>query len=346
MSAGNSPLLAAALPFEFGKPVDTASLAKYGIAPDSSKAKLLKDLAQKLASDPDIKNYFASDGNPATAGSFALSRALGMLDGMARLSQDDREQLMNMSTLALDNAPSDCGGTKNLQLITSRYLSLGTQSDEALRAQLQAIFDLLKQATQSTQPPQVTAGQQLQGQLALSASIADALKRDPAEAEDLGVLMNGNQADLSPAAWCKATRFYQHALEETPQPSRDWVELAELEKQRRSAAVIVTALKNLTMAQATRQPAATPKVFDYAEMVRQRIQPNIVWNGKVSRQESVVEVHCSTSGNLESVKIVRSSGDPAWDRAAIEAVKRSDPMPLDESGQARPSFTITLRPGI
>ncbi|WP_429336717.1 TonB family protein [Paraburkholderia atlantica] len=57
-------------------------------------------------------------------------------------------------------------------------------------------------------------------------------------------------------------------------------------------------------------------------------------------------VHCTSSGSLESVTIVRSSGDRAWDKAAVEAVKRSDPMPRDENGETPRSFTITLRPGV
>jgi TonB family protein len=344
--AASPPLLAAALPFEFGKPVDTAALARFGILPGSSKAKLLGDWAQKLASDPDIKNYFSPDNNPATAATSILSRAFGMLDGMARISQSDRERLMDMTTRALDNAPPDCGGIKNLQSIAARYLPLGTESDEELQAQLQAIFDLVKQSAQSTPLPQITAGQRLQGQLALSASIADALKRDPAETEDLGLLMSGKQADLAPEAWCKAVRFYRHAYAETPQPARDWVMLAELDNQRRAGSALMTALKNLASIAQARQQAAAPKVFDYAEMVRRRVRPNIVWSGNADRQETVVEVNCTPSGNLESVRIVRSSGDQAWDRAALEAVRRSDPMPLDESGQAPRSFKITLRPGV
>jgi TolA protein len=123
--------------------------------------------------------------------------------------------------------------------------------------------------------------------------------------------------------------------------------LAELENQRRSVSVLATALKNLaSMAQTARQPGAAPQVFDYPEMVRQRVRPHIVWSGKAGRQETVLEVHCAASGNLESVKIVRSSGDRAWDKAALEAIRRSDPMPLEESGQAPRSFTITLKPGI
>ncbi|MFM0645245.1 TonB family protein [Paraburkholderia bryophila] len=347
MSAATPPLLAAALPFEFSKPLDTSTLARFGIAPGSSKAKLFDDWAKKLAADPDIKNYFTSDNNPANAGPFALSRALGVLDAMARISRDDRERLTRFTTQALDNAPPDCGGIKNLQIITSRYLSMSTESDAELQAQLDTIYNLLKQAPQSTPLPQITPGQRLQGQLALSASLSDALKRDPDETEDLGLLMSGKQAELSPAAWCKATRLYRHAFDKTPQPARDWLMLSELETQRRAAAVLLTTLNNLNaMAQAARQPVAAPQVFDYPELLRRRIRPNIVWNGKASRLETVVEVHCAPSGNLESVKIVRSSGDPAWDRAALEAVKRSDPMPLDESGQAPRTFKITLRPGV
>ncbi|MGF6813585.1 hypothetical protein OKW33_000391 [Paraburkholderia atlantica] len=164
-----------------GKPLDAAELAnRLDIPADSSTAKLLADWAQKLTADPDIQRYYVpSDSNPATAGPAALARALGVLDGMARISQQDREQLMGLTTRALNNAPPDCGGLRNLQLITSRYLSMDRESDAELQAQLQAMFNLIKQSTQTTPLPQVTPGQRLRGQLALSASLADALNRDP-----------------------------------------------------------------------------------------------------------------------------------------------------------------------
>jgi TonB family protein len=76
------------------------------------------------------------------------------------------------------------------------------------------------------------------------------------------------------------------------------------------------------------------------------VRPLIVWNGKVVHGETVVEVRCTSSGNLESVRIVRSSGDMTWDRAAVMAVKQADPMSLDENGVAPRSFKITLRPSI
>jgi TonB family protein len=340
--------LAAALPFEIGKPIDTTAFARLGIPSGSSKETILKEWAQSLVSDPDIRTYFSTTHtDPATARTFALSHALGVLDGMQRISQVDRELLIGMTTRALDNAPPDCGGTKNLQVITSRYLSLETESDGELRAQLHAIFNLLKQSTQNTPPPQITAAQRLQGQLALSTSITDALKQDPSETDDLGLLMSGRQTDLSPMAWCKATRFYRDALDKTPQPARDWVMLAELDNQKRLASAFVTVLKNLnSIPQTSRQPGAAPTVFDYADKVRERVRPNIVWNGTPVHGETIVEVRCTSSGNLESVSIVRSSGDKSWDSAALMAVKQADPMPLDENGKAPRAFKITLRPGV
>jgi TonB family protein len=338
-------LLAAAAPLEFGHPLDAAGLTRFGIAPDSPKAKMFVAWAQKLVSDPDIKRFFTVDGDPAKARASAFTHVGALLDGMARISPEDRAQLANLTTRALDNAPPDCGGLKNLPAITSRYLSLADESDDELRKQLQAIYDLIKQSTQTDAPPQITPGQRLRGQLAVSASIAQALQREPAETEDLGRLLTGKQAELSSDAWCKAVRFYRQAVDATPQPSRDWVMLGELDTQRRTMAVIATALKNAAALKAAHPSAAVPEVFDYAERVRQRVRPNILWTGKAAGQQTVIEVHCASSGMLETARILQPSGDPTWDQAALQAVLRSDPMPLDENGEARRSFTITLTPG-
>ncbi|MGF6813584.1 hypothetical protein OKW33_000390 [Paraburkholderia atlantica] len=82
-------------------------------------------------------------------------------------------------------------------------------------------------------------------------------------------------------------RVYRQAFEKTPQHAREWIMLAELDSSRRSAALLITALKNFASG-TPRQPASAPKVFDYAELVRQRVRPNIVWNGKTGHRETVV----------------------------------------------------------
>jgi TonB family protein len=298
-------LLAAAVPFDLGHPGDAAMPTRLGIAPDSPKARMFADWAKKLAMDPDIKGFF-SDSDPAKA----MTRLQAVLDGMARISPEDRAQLASLTTRALDKAPPDCGGLRNLPAITSRYLSLADESDDELRRQLQATFDLIKQSTQTDSPPQVTPGQRLQGQLAVSASLARALQREPAETEDIGRLLTGKQAELSSEAWCKAVRFYRQAVDATPQPSRDWVMLGELDTQRRAMTMIATMLKNASALKATPPSVPAPPVVDYAERVRRRVRPNILWTGKAAGQKTLIEVHCASSGMLETARIIEPSGDP------------------------------------
>ncbi|ALL64220.1 Cell division and transport-associated protein TolA [Paraburkholderia caribensis MBA4] len=87
--------------------------------------------------------------------------------------------------------------------------------------------------------------------------------------------------------------------------------------------------------------AASP---GYAEKVQRRVRPNIIWSGDTSGLQTVVSVRCSPTGTLLSATVTRSSGNQAWDDAALRAVQRSDPMPQDIDGKTPGSFTITLRP--
>lgn len=87
--------------------------------------------------------------------------------------------------------------------------------------------------------------------------------------------------------------------------------------------------------------AASP---GYADKVKRRVRPNIVWAGETEGLETVIAVHCSPTGTLLSATVTRGSGNAQWDDAALRAVQRSDPMPLDDNGRAPASFTITMRP--
>lgn len=82
----------------------------------------------------------------------------------------------------------------------------------------------------------------------------------------------------------------------------------------------------------------------YAEKVQRRVRPNIIWAGETQGLETVVSVRCAPDGALLASTIIRSSGNPQWDQAALRAVQHSDPMPLDTNGKAPSTFTITLRP--
>jgi colicin import membrane protein len=82
----------------------------------------------------------------------------------------------------------------------------------------------------------------------------------------------------------------------------------------------------------------------YADKVRRRVRPNIVWAGDTQGLETEIAVRCSPSGTLLSVAVTRSSGNAQWDEAAERAVRASDPMPVDIDGKTPSSFKITLRP--
>ncbi|NML99219.1 cell envelope integrity protein TolA [Paraburkholderia sp. RP-4-7] len=82
----------------------------------------------------------------------------------------------------------------------------------------------------------------------------------------------------------------------------------------------------------------------YADKVRRVVRPNISWGGETEGLETVISVRCSPTGTLLDAQISRSSGNSAWDDAALRAVQRSNPMPQDIDGKTPTSFKITLRP--
>jgi colicin import membrane protein len=86
--------------------------------------------------------------------------------------------------------------------------------------------------------------------------------------------------------------------------------------------------------------AASP---GYADKVRRRVAPNVHWPPDNSL-ETLIAVRCAPTGTLLSATIQHSSGNPAFDDAALRAVRESDPMPLDTNGQAPASFSIKVRP--
>ena|ERR1700756_637477 len=108
----------------------------------------------------------------------------------------------------------------------------------------------------------------------------------------------------------------------------------------------MAALQSVEGNSATPAPAAAAQLASpgYTEKVLRRVRSNIIWSGDTSGLQTVVSVRCSPTGTLLSATVIRSSGNQAWDDAALRAVQRSDPMPQDGDGKTPSSFTITLRP--
>ncbi|SOZ16262.1 conserved hypothetical protein; putative exported protein [Cupriavidus taiwanensis] len=83
----------------------------------------------------------------------------------------------------------------------------------------------------------------------------------------------------------------------------------------------------------------------YAERVRQRVKPNIIFNDDVAgNPAAVVAVHMAPDGSLLSTRLAKSSGNAGWDNAVLRAVQRSDPLPRDSNGVAPSNILITFWP--
>ncbi len=60
--------------------------------------------------------------------------------------------------------------------------------------------------------------------------------------------------------------------------------------------------------------------------------------------EAVVEVRATASGSVLSRRLVKPSGNSAWDNAVLRAIESASPLPRDKDGRVPTSIEITFRP--
>lgn len=74
--------------------------------------------------------------------------------------------------------------------------------------------------------------------------------------------------------------------------------------------------------------------------------PNIAYAGDTTGNPlAIVAVRIAPDGSILSMTLTKSSGNPAWDAAAMAAIKKSDPLPRGVDGKAPPpNLDIRLRP--
>lgn len=81
----------------------------------------------------------------------------------------------------------------------------------------------------------------------------------------------------------------------------------------------------------------------YADKVKRRVKPFIVWNGATEGLVTRVQVRCSPSGDVLGVSVVKPSGNPAWDKTVVGAVRAASPLPPDTNGSTPANIAITFR---
>jgi colicin import membrane protein len=83
----------------------------------------------------------------------------------------------------------------------------------------------------------------------------------------------------------------------------------------------------------------------YGAKVIAAIRPNISQLKEFSASLMADYAVCTdASGKVISAKLVKPSGDPAWDEVALNAILKTDRLPLDENGRVPSPMTIGLKP--
>jgi colicin import membrane protein len=83
----------------------------------------------------------------------------------------------------------------------------------------------------------------------------------------------------------------------------------------------------------------------YGGRVSARVKPNIVFTAEVSGNiEAGVEVRTSPDGAITARKIIKPSGNKAWDDAVLRALDKTEILPKDTDGRVPPTIEIYFKP--
>jgi colicin import membrane protein len=86
----------------------------------------------------------------------------------------------------------------------------------------------------------------------------------------------------------------------------------------------------------------------YAGKVEAKIRPNITFAEVDSVQgnpAAEVDIRIAPDGTIVGTpKLVKSSGNKAWDTAVLRAIEKTDTLPRDTDGRVPSSMTLVLRP--
>ena len=136
-------------------------------------------------------------------------------------------------------------------------------------------------------------------------------------------------------------------LEAKKQLQQNQANAAALEAQRKqniARAIGMADASGGETAKGTAQKSAGPSA-SYGGMVRARVKPNIVFTEDIAGNPSAeVEVRTALDGTIMSQRLVKASGNKAWDDAVVKAIIRTEKMPRDTDGRVPTPMILTFRP--
>ena len=140
---------------------------------------------------------------------------------------------------------------------------------------------------------------------------------------------------------------------ERAKAEKEKAEKAEKAEQERLEKLRQEQLKRMAgQAGATGGPLATGSAArdagpsaSYAGRVIARVKPNIVLTEAVAGSpRAEVEVRAAPDGTIIGRRLVKSSGDKAWDDAVLRAIDRTEILPRDTDGRVPSPMTIGFTP--
>lgn len=83
----------------------------------------------------------------------------------------------------------------------------------------------------------------------------------------------------------------------------------------------------------------------YGGKVRARVRPNVIFTEDIAGNPvAEVEVRTTLDGTITSQRLVKSSGNKAWDDAVMTAIVRTATLPRDTDGRVPSPLIISFRP--
>ncbi|TXT40092.1 MAG: colicin import membrane protein [Comamonadaceae bacterium] len=191
----------------------------------------------------------------------------------------------------------------------------------------------LKERAQLAEQEKLRQEQLKQEKLKLEKIKQDKLLKDKLQAEKLKAeKLKQEQADKAKRAEDKKKEALQ-AKQLEAQRDQNLKRMAGLAGASGGPSATGTALKSAG-------PSAS-----YAGRIRARIKPNIVFTEDIAGNPSAeVEVRTSPDGTILPPKLLKSSGNSAWDNAVLKAIVKTEVLPRDTDGRVPPVLEISFRP--
>lgn len=83
----------------------------------------------------------------------------------------------------------------------------------------------------------------------------------------------------------------------------------------------------------------------YAGRIKARIRPNIIYSDSgLGNPVAEAELRVAPDGNIISSRLLKSSGDPEWDKAVLRAIEKTETLPRDVDGRVPPHLIIRFQP--